>query len=194
VSIFAPILCQAPTRLALSRRGLRKPNRLLYLFRHHNSHPPPALQLHPSRRKILHACDGSYLTRHSRSINAATLFAVHPEPRFRRPSNLFKSSVCKRPGRPARFAPSVLSPPLFRLRAHRFTDWRCTPSCRATSDSETPARSSRTAIIRRFSSAETSLRPAFFFLTESTCQQTPSLSLNYSMKPKKAPKSFPSLC
>ena len=118
-------------------------------------------QLHPSIFSTFHTCPEWYRIPHSRSIRSATLQAVqrlvsYPSdsgPRFR-PSRIFSRSVSERrglrPALPAFFSPDM--PDSLNCRAHRLTDWRCTPTRRATSASWIPCFSSFAACRRRFSS------------------------------------------
>lgn len=111
-----------------------------------------------SRRQV---CTVEYFTPHSRSIRSATRQAVHrlvpyPKasgPRFKPCTMRWRSAAVSFGGRPARGARfSAPAPSCFNCRAQRLTDWRCTPTRRATSASATPRLSSLAAFRRRCSS------------------------------------------
>lgn len=114
----------------------------------------------PRERSRRQACTVEYLTPHSCSISSATRQAVHrlvpyPKasgPRFR-PLTMRRRSVAEscggRPARGARF--NAGRPPSVNCLAHRFTDWRCAPTRRATSASGMPCARSRAARRRRCS-------------------------------------------
>ena len=134
-------------------------------------------QLQPSSCKIRHTWAGWYFTPHSCSIRSATRTVVHNSvsyPRTWAPclslsSTRRRSAVLSNGFRPAR--PAFLSPrtpdSLISL-SHRLTDWRCTPTSRATSDCDTPRRNSRAASKRRCSSASKSRRTPLGFPMLST--------------------------
>ena len=118
-------------------------------------------QLHPSFVSSFHTCPEWYLIPHSRSIKSATLQAVqrpvsYPSasgPRFKPSRILSRSASVKRgfrPARPAFFKPDM--PNSLSCRAQRLTDWRCTPTRRATSASWIPCFNSLAACMRRCSS------------------------------------------
>ncbi len=129
-------------------------------------------QLQPSCRRIRHTWPRWNRTPHSSSIKCATRHAVHncvsypsaSGPCFNPDSIFFRSARLSRglrPARPAFFSPDF--PDSAICRDHRFTDWRCTPTRRATPDSDNPCFSSFAAFIRRFSNASKSRRtPAGF--------------------------------
>ena len=124
-------------------------------------------QLHPNCRNIRQTWPGWYVTPQASPIKWATRLAVHSlvsypsasGPRFKPPSIFFRSAGLSRGLRPAR--PACLSPALplsANCHAHRFTDWRCTPTRRATSASDSPRFNSLPASIRRRSNASKSRR------------------------------------
>jgi hypothetical protein len=129
-------------------------------------------QLQPSSCKIRHTWAGWYLTPHSCSIRSATRKVVHSSvsyPRAWAPCLSLASTRCRSavlssgflPARPAFLSPRT--PDSLSSLSQRLTDWRCTPTCRATSDCETPRRSSRAACKRRCSSASKSRRTPIGF-------------------------------
>ncbi len=129
-------------------------------------------QLQPNCPRILQTCPGWYRTPHRLSMRSATRAAVHrlvwypraSGPRLSPSSIRRRSLSCSngfRPARPAFF--NARRPPLVSCRAQRFTDWRCTPTWRATSASLSPFCSRAAARKRRFSKASKSrLTPAGF--------------------------------
>ncbi len=128
--------------------------------------------LQPSPRKIRHTCEELYDTPHVRSIRSATRGIVHKPmsypsssgPRLSSRSMVRRSAAESfgfRPARPAFFRPA--RPASASASCHRYTDWRCTSSSRATSACVHPCWSSLAARRRRFSSASKSrLTPAGF--------------------------------
>jgi hypothetical protein len=120
-----------------------------------------------SRRQV---CTVEYLTPHSRSIRSATRQAVqrlvpYPKasgPRFKPCTMRCRSAAVSWGGRPARgMRFKASAPPCSNCRAQRFTDWRCTPTRRATSAWCKPCLSRRAAFRRRRSSfARSRLTPA----------------------------------
>jgi len=129
-------------------------------------------QLQPNCPRILQTCPGWYRTPHRLSMRSATRAAVHrlvwypraSGPRLSPSSIRRRSLSCSngfRPARPAFF--NARRPPLVSCRAQRFTDWRCTPTWRATSASLSPFCSRAAARKRRSSRASKSrLTPAGF--------------------------------
>jgi hypothetical protein len=134
--------------------------------------PVGRCELHPSPRKIRHTCEELYDTPHVRSIRSATRGIVHRPmsypsssgPRLSSRSRTRRSageSLGLRPARPAFFRPA--RPDSAIASCHRYTDWRWTPSSRATSACVQPCLRSLAARRRRFSSASKSrLTPAGF--------------------------------
>ena len=129
--------------------------------------PTGRWQLQRSLARMRQTWSGWYLTPLCCSIRRATRWLVHkavgyPQacgPATRPCSKAAKSSALKRglrPARPALFSPPI--PSLSRIFAHRLTDWRCTPTRRATSACEKPFSSKRAARKRRFSIEWKSLR------------------------------------
>jgi hypothetical protein len=128
--------------------------------------------LQPRPRKIRHTCDELYDTPHVRSIKSATRGIVHRPMSYPSSSGprLSSRSITRRsagesfglrPARPAFFRPARPDSPS--ASCHRYTDWRCTPSSRATSACVQPCWRSLAARRRRFSSASKSrLTPAGF--------------------------------
>jgi hypothetical protein len=129
-------------------------------------------QLQPSPCKIRHTWAGWYLTPHSCSIRSATLKVVHSSvsyprawaPCFNLASTRRRSAVLSKgflPARPAFLSPR--NPDSLSSLSQRLTDWRCTPTRRATSDCGIPRRNSRAAFRRRCSNASKSLRTPIGF-------------------------------
>jgi hypothetical protein len=119
-------------------------------------------QLHPRCRNNQPTCSEVYRTPKRSSISSATRCVVHnpvsyPKawgPRFRSTSIVLRSASLTsglRPARPAFFSPT--RPDCSNACFHRFTDWRCTPTRRATSASCIPFSNSDAARKRRFSNA-----------------------------------------
>jgi len=137
-----------------------------------SARPVGRWQVQPSCRRMRHTWLGWYRTPHSTSINSATRPDVHSPlskpkasaPRCSPRSTRRKSAAVSRGGRPIFFARRrERRPPSSSCRAQRLTDWRWTPTCRATSDWLRPLRNRLTAFIRRCSSASKFLRtPAGF--------------------------------
>lgn len=123
--------------------------------------PTGLWQLHPSRRNSHPTCSGVYRTPKRCSISAAIRRVVHRPVSYPKASGprLSSLSICRksrslkrglRPGRSAFLSPA--RPNSCKARFHRFTDWRWTPTLRATSASCTPFPNSAAARNRRFSS------------------------------------------
>jgi hypothetical protein len=134
-------------------------------------------QLQPISCKIRHTWAGWCFTPHSSSIRSATREVVHSAvsyPRACAPCLSFLSTRCRsaglskgfRPARPAFLSPFIPDAPS--SFAHRLTDWRCTPTRRATSAWLAPCRNSRAASSRRLSSASKSRRTPIGFPMHST--------------------------
>src|SRR5271170_219536 len=124
-------------------------------------------QLQLSLRRMRHTCEGSYRTPCCCSISLATRASVHNPLRYpncsgpclRHCSSCTISASPSLDGRPARGARrKPVRPSTFNALAQRFTDWRCTPSRRATSASVKPCSKSRAACHRRRSNATRSRR------------------------------------
>src|ERR1700761_8911782 len=124
-------------------------------------------QLQLSLRRMRHTCEASYRTPCCCSISLATRASVHSPLRYpncsgpclRHCSSCAISASFSLGGRPARCARcKPARPSTFNALAQRFTDWRCTPSRRATSASVKPCSSSRAACNRRRSNATRSRR------------------------------------
>ena len=137
-----------------------------------SARPVGRWQLQPSFSNSHPTCPGWYFTPQSRSISLATRskvqrFVSYPKasgPRLSPLSMRFRSPWLKRdlrPARPAFFNPlRPRSPICF---AQRLTDWRWTPTCRATSASLSPCFSNPKALKRRRSNSSKSLlTPAGF--------------------------------
>ena|SRR5688572_14763683 len=137
-------------------------------------------QLQPSSCKIRHTWAGWYLTPHSCSIRSATREVVHSSvlyplawaPCLSLDSTRRRSAVLSKgflPARPAFLSPRI--PDSLSSLSQRLTDWRCTPTRRATSDCETPARSKRAAFNRRCSNTSKSRRTPIGFPMKRTLPQ-----------------------
>lgn len=146
-------------------------------------------QLHPNRAKSHPTWPGWYFTPQIFSISSATRLRVHrlvsypnvSGPRFSAFSIRLRSPSFSRDLRPAR--PAFLSPPrpccsiCFN---QRFTDWRCTSTCRATSASHRPCLSKPNARKRRFSkTSKFLLTPAGFPMQETIAQMPPIVTIFY---------------
>lgn len=137
-----------------------------------SARPVGRWQVQPSCRRMRHTWLGWYRTPHSISINSATRPDVQSPfskpkasaPRCSPRSTRRRSGAARRGGRPIFFAlRRDRRPPSSSCCAQRLTDWRWTPTSRATSDWLRPLRNRSTAFIRRFSSASKSRRtPAGF--------------------------------
>ncbi len=137
-----------------------------------SARPVGRWQVQPSCRRMRQTWLGWYRTPHSTSISSATRPDVHSPvskpkasaPRRSPRSTRRRSAAVRRGGRPIFFAlRRDRRPPSSSCCAQRLTDWRWTPTCRATSDWLKPLRNRSTAVIRRCSSASKSLRtPAGF--------------------------------
>jgi len=146
-------------------------------------------QLQPSPCKIRHTWAGWYLTPHSCSIRSATLDVVHSSvvyplawaPCVSWVSTRRRSVVLSKgflPARPAFLSPRI--PDSLSSLSQRFTDWRCTPTRRATSACETPARNSRAASSRRCSSLSKFLRtPIGFPMHPKLSQKSKNVTILY---------------
>lgn len=119
-------------------------------------------QLHPSRRNNHPTCSGVYRTPKRSSISSATRRVLHSPvsypkvsgPRLRSDSMVLRSVSLTRGLRPAR--PAFLSPvrpDSSNACFQRFTDWRWTPTRRATSASCRPFSNNAAARMRRLSNA-----------------------------------------
>lgn len=106
-----------------------------------------SLQLQPMRTRSLQTCALWYRTPKWSSMTSATRSHVHrfvaypaasgPDSRMSPKPSI--SSSLNRGRRPARPALRNASTPLeWKSAAHRLTDWRCTPTRRATSACDTP--------------------------------------------------------
>jgi hypothetical protein len=161
--------------------------------------------IQPRARGTCQAWTMEYCTPHSRSMRCAMLQAVqrnvpYPRasgPRFKACSIRLRSaanSCGEHPMRSAHFRADF--PPLTICFAQRFTNWRWTLTCRATSASLSPFFRSRMACIRRCSNLSRSdLTPAEYSMPRSYRNQT-HLSLGYVVLSKEAPirLGFLSLC
>src|SRR3990172_3964347 len=137
-----------------------------------NALPTGRWQLQPNFPKSRHTCPGWYSTPRRDRITSATRSTVQrpvPYPNASGPffrsswsrSSFSLSSFGLRPARGAAFNPS--RPWTDSCLAQRLTDWRCTPTRRATSASETPCVNNQAASSRRRSNALKSRRtPAGF--------------------------------
>jgi hypothetical protein len=147
-------------------------HRLMACSSRSSARPVGLWQLHPSFFNNHPTCPGWYSTPKSRSISSATRSSVqrwvsYPKawgPCLSPSSRRLRSVSLKRdlrPARPACFSPArPLSSICF---AQRLTDWRCTPTRRATSASLRPLLSKPNALNRRRSNASKSLlTPAGF--------------------------------
>lgn len=146
-------------------------------------------QLQPSFFNNQLTCPAWYFTPKSRSISSATRSRVQrlvsyptaSAPRLSPSSRRLRSVSLNRDLRPAR--PACLSP--FRpcssiCLAQRLTDWRCTPTCRATSASLNPFRNKPKALNRRRSKASKSLfTPAGFPMQVYLSQILPIVTIFY---------------
>jgi hypothetical protein len=131
-----------------------------------SARPVGRWQLQPSLPNTHQTCPGWYFTPQRCSISSATRSSVHSSvsypsawgPRLSSRSIRLKSAPLSRdlrPARPAFFRPAR---PCFSICwAHRFTDWRWAPTCRATSASFNPCFRSAWARNRRCSNASKSL-------------------------------------
>jgi len=137
-----------------------------------SARPVGRWQLQPIFPNSHQTCPGWYFTPHSCLISSATRCRVHSPvsyPKVSGPSLSFRSiffssaslSRDLRPARPAFFNPPRPCSAICFF--HRPTDWRCTPNCRATSASLSPACNRLCARSRRSSSSSKSLfTPAGF--------------------------------
>ena len=139
-------------------------------------------QLQPISCKIRHTWAGWCFTPHSSSMRSATREVVHSAvsyPRACAPCLSFLSTRCRsarlskgfRPARPAFLSPLIPDAPS--SLAQRLTDWRCTPTRRATSAWLDPSRNSRAASSRRLSSTSKSRRTPNGFPMHKTLTQNP---------------------
>ena len=137
-------------------------------------------QLHPSRRNSEPTCSAVYRTPKRSSISSATRCVVHSPvsypkawgPRLRSASMVLSFTALTSGLRPAR--PAFLSPvrPNFSNACfQRFTDWRWTPTRRATSASWIPFSNSTAARNRRLSNALKSRLTPSGFPTHKTLSQ-----------------------
>ena len=112
-------------------------------------------QLHPNCRRIRQAWTVVYLTPHSTSISSATRRRVHPlvgYPEALGPDSSAAATRRRSNGSSCDFRPALLEVAGLEsanCRFQRFTDWRCTPTRRATSASLNPFDSRRAARSRR---------------------------------------------
>ena len=157
-----------------------------------SARPVGRWQVQPSCRRMRHTWLGWYRTPHSTSISSATRPDVHsplPKPKASAPrrsprSTRRRSAAVRRGGRPICFAlRRDRRPPSSSCCAQRLTDWRWTPTCRATSDWLRPLRNRSTAFIRRCSSASKSLRtPAGFPIAASLPQAERTVTMLCNMQ------------
>ena len=131
-----------------------------------SARPAGRCGVQPKARNTRQAWTVEYVTWHSRSIRSATRHDVHRLVRYPSasgprlsPCSMRRRSAADscggRPVRGARF--NAARPPAASWRAHRFTDWRWTPTRRATSASLTPCSSRRAACRRRRSNCTRSI-------------------------------------
>src|SRR5678815_4327911 len=146
-------------------------------------------QLHPSPCNIRHTWAGWYVTPHSCSIRSATREVVHSSvvhplawaPCLSLDSTRRRSAVLSNgflPARPAFLSPRT--PDSLSSLSQRLTDWRCTPTRRATSACTTPARKRPAASNRRRSSSSKSLRtPLGFPIHRTLSQKSKTVTILY---------------